>query len=70
MDVAPEVILPPQQPQDGEHPLGGVVRADEDGAGEKQPLNVVAAVKLHGQLGKLPGENVARGRSLDLRLTQ
>ena len=66
MDVAPEVILPPQQPQDGEHPLGGVVRADEDGAGEKQPLNVVAAVKLHGQLGKLPGGERRPGQIVGL----
>ena len=35
VDVAAEAVLLPQQPQGGDHPLGGVVGADKDGGGKK-----------------------------------
>ena len=53
MDIAAEMVFVPQQPQDGEHPFGGVVRRAQYRAGKEQPFNVVAAVKLHGQLTDL-----------------
>ena len=50
VDVAAKAVFAPQQPQDRQHPLGGVVRGAQHRAGQKQPLDVVAAVELHGQL--------------------
>ena len=55
MDVAAEVIFVPQQPQNGEHPLGGVVGGPQHSAGEEKSLDVVAAVELDGQFCQLPG---------------
>ncbi len=70
MDIAAEMVFIPQQPQNGEHPLGGVVGGPQHGAGEEKSLDVVAAVELDGQFCQLPGRKVARGTSLDFRLTQ
>ena len=61
VDVAPKAVFVPQQPQGGQHPFGGVVRRAQHRAGKKQPFNVVAAVKLHGQLGQLPGRKGGPG---------
>ena len=55
VDVAAEVIFVPQQPQNGEHPLGGVVGGPQHGAGQEKSLDVVAAVELDGQFCQLPG---------------
>ena len=52
MDIAAEMVFIPQQPQDGEHPLGGVVGGAQHGAGEEKPLDVVAAIELDGQFGQ------------------
>ena len=61
VDVAAKAVFAPQQPQDRQHPLGGVVRGAQHRAGQKQPLDVVAAVELHGQLGQLPGRKGGAG---------
>ena len=61
VDVAAKAVFAPQQPQHRQHPLGGVVRAAQHGAGQKQPLDVVAAVELHGQFGQLPGRKGSAG---------
>ena len=55
VDVASEAVLLPQQTQTLDHLLGGVVRVPEDGGGEEETLDVVAAVKAHGELTQLPG---------------
>ena len=61
VDVAPEAVFTPQQPQHRQHPLGGVVRGAQHRAGQKQPLDVVAAVELHGQLCQFPGRKGGAG---------
>ena len=66
MDIAAEMVFVPQQPQDGEHPLGGVVGGAQHGAGQEKPLDVVAAVELDGQLGKLPGRKGGPGHVVGL----
>ena len=63
VDVPAEVVLIPQQPQGLEHPLGGVVRVYQHRTGQKQPLDVVAAVEFDGQLGQLPRR---KGRAGDI----
>ena len=62
VDVPAEMVFVPQQAQGLEHPLGGVVRADQHRAGQEQPLDVVAAVELDGQLGQLPRRKGGAGR--------
>ena len=54
VDIPREAPLP-QQPQLGDHPLGGVVRVPEDGGGEEEALDVVAPVEAGGELTELPG---------------
>lgn len=61
VDVAPKAVFAPQQPQHRQHPLGGVVRGAQHRAGQKQPLDVVAAVELHGQLCQFPGRKGGAG---------
>ena len=61
VDVAPEAVFTPQQPQHRQHPFGGVVRGAQHRAGQKQPLDVVAAVELHGQLCQFPGRKGGAG---------
>ena len=53
MDVTAETIVFPQNPQGLNHQFGGVVRILEDRRRQKQPFDVVAAVKSHGQLTQL-----------------
>ena len=66
MDVAAEVIFVPQQPQNGEHPFGGVVGGPQHGAGEEKSLDVVAAVELDGQFCQLPGRKSGPGNIVGL----
>ena len=61
VDVAPKAVFAPQQPQHRQHPLGGVVRGAQHRTGQKQPLDVVAAVEFHGQLCQLPGRKGGAG---------
>ena len=61
VDVAAKAVFAPQQPQGGQHPLGGVVRRAQHRAGKEQPLDVIAAVKLYGQLSQLPGRKGSPG---------
>ena len=53
VDVAVEAIVLAQDTQCLDHLFGGVVRAAQDTRGEEQPLDIVAAVELDGQLGQL-----------------
>ena len=55
VDVAVELILPPEDAQSLQHQLAGVVGGAYHRAGQKQALDIVAAVKLHGEVGQLPG---------------
>ena len=55
VDVAPEAVLLAQQPEDGDHPLRGVIRVCQHRRGQEQPLDIVAPVELDGQLRQLPG---------------
>ena len=66
MDVAAEVIFVPQQPQNGEHPLGGVVGGPQHSAGQEKSLDVVAAVELDGQFCQLPGRKSGPGNVVGL----
>ena len=61
VDVAPKAVFAPQQPKHRQHSLGGVVRGAQHRAGQKQPLDVVAAVEFHGQLCQLPGRKGGAG---------
>ena len=61
VDIAPKAVFAPQQPQHRQHPLGGVVRGAQHCAGQKQPLDVIAAVEFHGQLCQLPGRKGGAG---------
>ena len=63
VDVAAEMVLVPEQPQDGQHPLGGVIGADQHRAGQEQSLDVVAAVELDGQFRQFAGR---KGRAGDI----
>ena len=66
VDVAAETVLPPQQAQNRQHPLGGIVRAHQHGTGKEQALDVVAAVEFNGQLGQLPGGEGGPGHIVGL----
>ena len=55
VDIPAETVLVAQQPQHGQHPLGGVVRGAQHRAGQKQPFDIIATVELHCQLCQLPG---------------
>ena len=61
VDIAPKAVFAPQQPQHRQHPLGGVVRGAQHRTGQKQTLDVIAAVELHGQLCQLPGRKGGAG---------
>ena len=55
VDIAVEAVLLPQKAQSLDHALGGIVRIAQDAAGEEQPLDIIAAVELDGQLRQLSG---------------
>ena len=55
VDIAVKAIFLPQNPQAGDHLLGGIVWVAQHAGGQEQALNIVAAVELHGQLRQLPG---------------
>ena len=54
MDVPAEMVLFAQNAQRFHHALGGVIRAALNRAGEEQPLNVIALVKLKRQVRQFP----------------
>ena len=70
VDVAVEAVFLPQQPQAADHQLRGVVGAAQHAGGEEQPLDVVPAVELDGEVGQLLRGEGARRVSLLRRLTQ
>ena len=53
VDITVEAVLVAQNGEAADHPLGGVVRIFQHPGGEEQPLDVVAAVELDGQLCQL-----------------
>ena len=55
VDITVKMVFLPQDAQGLQHELAGVVGIVDHRAGQKQSLDVVAAVKLHGQIGQLPG---------------
>ena len=61
MDVPVETVFLPQQAQCLNHALHGGVRAAHHRAGQKQPLDVVAAVKANGQFGQFTGREGGAG---------
>ena len=61
MDVPVETVFLPQQAQRLDHPLHGGVRAAHHRTGQKQPLDIVAAIKPDGQLGQFPGREGGAG---------
>ena len=62
VDIAAEAIILAEQAQCLDHPLGGIIRVPQHGGGEKEPLNIVAAVELDGEFGQLPGSKSSPGR--------
>ena len=61
VDIAAEAIILAEQAQCLDHPLGGIIRVPQHGGGEKEPLNIVAAVELDGEFGQLPGSKKQPG---------
>ena len=57
MDVSVKAIFLPQDPERLDHALAGIVGALDDAGAEKQPLDVIAPVKLDREIGQL-----ARGK--------
>ena len=53
MDVAPEAFLLPQPAQRSKHQLTGIIRVLYHGGTEKQTLDIIAAVKVHGEGAEL-----------------
>ena len=54
VDVAVEAVFLPQNAQGFDHALHRGVRAAGHRAGQKQPFNIIAAVKADGQFGQFP----------------
>ena len=63
MDVAVEAVLFPQDPQRPDHQFRGIIRGAVHAGGEEQPLDVVPAVELDGEVRQL-----LRGEHGPLRL--
>ena len=61
VDIAAEAVILAEQAQCLDHPLGGIIRVPQHGGGEKEPLNIVAAVELDGEFGQLPGSEGSPG---------
>ena len=61
MDVAVEMVLLPQDAQRLDHQFHGAVGGAQHRTGQKQPLDVVAAVKTDGQVGQFPGREGGPG---------
>ena len=55
VDISGKAIFLPQNAQGFHHPLGGAVGVAAYRGGEEKPFDVVAAIKLDGELGQLPG---------------
>ena len=53
VDVAVKMVLLPQDAQSLDHQLHRAVRRAQHSAGQKQPFNIIAAVKADGQLRQL-----------------
>ena len=53
VDVAVKMVLVPQDAQSLDHQLHRAVRRAQHSAGQKQPFNIIAAVKADGQLRQL-----------------
>ena len=62
MDVAVKTIFLPQHSERGDHLFCGIVRRTQYTGGEEKSLNIVAPIKLNGQLCQLPRRERSTGR--------
>jgi hypothetical protein len=70
MDIPVEPMHLAQLPKRLHHAFHGEIGTDGDGGAEEQALDVVAAVKLHGEIRHFVRREAGTGMSLDTRLTQ
>ena len=70
VDIAGKMVFLPKHPQRLNHPLAGIIRVLQNTGTQKQPLNIITAVKIDGEVRKLPGVKEAQGTSLERRLMQ
>ena len=70
MDVAAKMMLLAQFPRHADHLFHGVVGAADDAGGEKQSLDIIAAIEVERQFHDFIDVKRARGTLLEVRLTQ